>query len=216
MIRDTRGIFISVNTEVLKELLVSGGEYNGIPSFYAYPPHSIKLNYNLKYFLTESEIKRSYDEITNFGYNIGNSLEYPLTAIGNITNVSIGPSIYIDGLELFETNISITVFPDYSLPEFLEEIIYENQIKIVGNYIDGSSYTDSYNNAGKLIKKTKTVKFSEVSDVEVLPKMNFGTFLATHNNDGFMLSAKPSNYRYIIVDKNYMELYVDLETTEVK
>lgn len=214
MIRDNRNIFLSVNTEILKELLIPGGNYNGIPTFYVYPPNSVKLNYTLKYFLTELEIKKSYDEITNFGYNIGNTIEYPITSHGNITDVSIGQSIFINDIEYFEVSISITVFPEHSLPVFLEEIIYENQIKIVGNYIDGSAYTDITNNFGKLIKRLKTVKFSEVSNIDISPKSNFGTYFA--NNNGFIYSAKLSNYKYIIYSNNTLELYVDLETIEVQ
>jgi hypothetical protein len=211
MIRDTRQIFATVSVEILKELLVSAGTYGGLPVFYSYPPNSKKLNYELKYFLEFWEIEEIFSQISNFGYNQTNILSAD-DIIGNITNLSIGDIIYIAGKEFFQCSVSVTKYPNYQLPDFIEEINYENQTKIGGFYLDGSVYLDKMDNYGLLTKKTVTINYNDINlpEYEVTPRKLFGQSL-----NKFTLSVNSSNLKFIIDDSNTAHLYTDLEITEV-
>lgn len=211
MIRDTRQIFSNVSVEILKELLVSAGTYEGLPVFYSYPPNSKKLNYEYKYFLEFREIEEIFSQISNFGYN-QTSLLSTDNIIGNITNLTIGDAIYIANTEYFQCSINVIKYPPFKLPDFVEEVNYELQSKIGGFYLNGSVYLDQMNNYGKLTKRTITVNYNDINlpEYEVTPRKLFG-----QNLNKFTLSVNSSNLKFIIDDSNTANLYADLEITEV-
>lgn len=210
MIKDNRQIFSTVSVEILKELLVSAGTYEGLPVFYSYPPNSRKLNYEYKYFLEFEEIEEVFSQITNFGYNIPSILTND-GIIGNITNISIGDVIFIANREYFQCSISVTKYPTFQLPDFVEEINYELQTKIGGFYINGDAYLDKMNNYGKITKKTITVLANNLTDYEVTPRKLFGQSLQK-----FTLAVNSLNLKFIINGSNIANLYTDLEITEVE
>lgn len=212
MIKDDRQAYKSISSvEPMKDVLVAAGSINNLPSFYSYAPYSLKINYELKYFIPFDEVLSLYNEVTNFGYNIGSP--FSSDAEGNMTNITVGGPIYIDGSEYFQCSIQITKYPPYSLPSFLEETNFENQTQIVGFYINGDAYIDDMKNHGIITRKTTTIALDDatLSNIEVTPKREFG-----NNTSEFILSANSNNLKYIIDSSNNATLYADIEITTIK
>ena len=211
-------ISVSATTEILKSALEPAGNLNGIPSYYSYGTN-FKKSYVFNCYMEESEITDAQSNISFFGYKILSFLikhllidwrwgEASFNEIqGNIINVAVGPPVYFDGKEFFNTTITLVQFPEYSDPSFNYEEESTSQLSIVGYYINGKAYIGGTDKSGTIKKKVYTSVATDTTDdiPSMLPLIASGTA------DSIVLSKTPSNFRYVLDKSGGGTLYADYE-----
>lgn len=213
MIKDTRSNYISVSTELVTDKLVSAGNINGIPSYFCYKTPSVKKIYSFKYFLLPSEIDKYTKEKFNnifVGYNKSDFI-LDTQLKGNITDLKVNEFVYIDDKLYYGCDITAISYPEFEeLDLDHEEIVYENQIKILGFYLDGTSYLDNIKSTGSFKKTKKMVDQIQFYKLSVSPKEDFGNL----GKKSFTLSVSPIEYKYIISPTGE-KLFINVEIIEI-
>lgn len=236
---------VSVNVELLSNTLVSGGVFNGLPTYYSYDSN-VKKNWTITAYVDIGEYTDLLERVNFFGYNKDNLSINSGNIKGNITSVSINSKVYTPSQELLLITINLTEFPSFKSPDTDSSTEESYQIAIAGYYLDGSGYLSNNKDSGTLVNKLYTKKLNDRAGAVPTSFSGSGGGGSSipaqagsggGNVNGFkiggividntfrnmngvfseiLISSSPSNFRYVINESGDSTLYADFQDTFLK